>query len=540
MVEEISLPQKGLSMRKIKEVLRLHSQGLAQRQIAHSCSISQSTVSAYIKAAETSGIRFADVADWDDTQLAGALLPAAAVAPPTSDRHPVPDFAAIRAELQQHKHLTLMLLWEEYRGRHPDGYGYSRYCELYQRWRAKQEFVLRQEHRAGEKAFVDYAGQTIPIQDPNTGEIRQAQLFVAVLGASSYTYAEATWTQGLADWIGAHLRAFDFFRGVPEIVVPDNLKSGISKACRYEPGVNRTYEEMAQHYGIAVVPARVGKARDKAKVEAGVLLAERWILAALRKRTFFSLGQANEAIAALLTRLNERPFRKQPGSRQSLFDSVDQPALKPLPVEPYQYGEWKRARVNVDYHVQFDGHWYSVPYTLTQQEVEVRSSDRIVEIFHQGVRVSSHARSSGVCRATTITEHRPKAHQRYLEWTPSRLIEWSAKIGPETAKLVEHVLASKPHPEQGFRSCLGIIRLGEKYPHSRMEAGARRALALNARSYKSLKAILANNLDGQAIDEAEPPPPPIDHANLRGPSYYDGCESPHHEERETRKEDESC
>lgn len=525
-------------MRKIKEVLRLHSQGLAQRQIARSCSISQSTVSAYVKAAEATGIRFADVAGWEDTQLASALLPAP-VAPPTSDRHLVPDFAAIRAELQRHKHLTLMLLWEEYRERHPDGYGYSRFCELYQRWRGKQEVVLRQEHRAGEKAFVDYAGQTIPVQDPDTGEIQKAQLFVAVLGASSYTYAEATWTQGLADWIGAHLRAFAFFAGVPEIVVPDNLKSGISKACRYEPGVNITYEEMARHYGVAVVPARVGKARDKAKVEAGVLLAERWILAALRKRTFFSLGQANEAIATLLVRLNQRPFRKQPGSRQSLFESVDQPALKPLPVEPYQYGEWKRARVNVDYHVQFDGHWYSVPYTLTQQEVEIRGSDRIVEIFHQGVRVTSHARSSAVYRATTIAEHRPKAHQRYLEWTPSRLIEWSAKIGPETAKLVEHVLASKPHPEQGFRSCLGIIRLGDQYPHQRMEAGARRALALNARSYQSLKAILANKLDGQAIEEAAPPPLPIDHANLRGPSYYDGCESPH-QANEPKKEDESC
>jgi transposase len=432
----------------------------------------------------------------------------------------------IHTELQQHKHLTLQLLWEEYRAQTPEGYRYSRFCELYQRWRRKQEVVLRQEHRAGEKLFVDYAGRTIPVQNPATGEIREAQLFVAVLGASNYTYAEATWTQGLGDWIGSHIRAFEFLDGVTEIVVPDNLKSGVTKSCRYEPGVNLTYEEMAHHYGVAVVPARPRKPRDKAKVEAGVLLVERWILAALCKRSFFSLGEVNEAIAALLARWNERPFRKRDGSRRTLYETLDRPALKPLPAERYQYGEWKRARVNIDYHVECDHHWYSVPYTLTQQEVEIRATASTVEVFHKGIRVASHARSSTPRRHTTIHEHRPKAHQQHLEWTPSRIVEWSVKIGPATAQVVDRILASNRHPEQGFRSCLGVIRLGDKYPHARVEAAARRAVALQVCSYQSLKAILENHLDGQASEVPSDPQPPIDHPNLRGPDYYDSGDSP--------------
>ena len=510
-------------MRKIKEVLRLHSLGLAQRQIARSCSIGQSTVSEYVKAAEAVQLGWPEVTDWDEARLAAALLAKSPVEPKPG-RPPEPDFAAIHAELQQDKHLTLLLVWQEYRLQHPEGYRYSRFCELYGRWRRKRDVVLRQAYRAGEKLFVDYAGRTIPVQDAASGEIREAQLFVAVLGASNYTFAEATWTQGLADWIGSHVRAFEFFDGVTEMVVPDNLKSGVSRTCRYEPGVNVTYEEMAQHYGVAVVPARVGKPRDKAKVEAGVLLVERWILAALRKRTFFSLGEVNEAIAELLVRLNERPFRRRDGSRRTLFESLDRPALKPLPAERYQYGEWKRARVNIDYHVEFDHHWYSVPYQLTQQEVEIRGTAATVEVFHQGVRVASHARSCVLHHHTTIHEHRPKAHQRHLEWTPSRIVEWSAKIGPAAAQVVDRILASNRHPEQGYRSCLGILRLGDKYPHARVEAAARRAVERDVCSYQSLKAILENHLDGQAPEPATQPQLPIDHPNLRGPSYYDSGE----------------
>jgi transposase len=506
-------------MRKIREVLRLHSLGLKQRQIARSCSVGQSTVSEYIKAADAAGLRWPDIADWDEAKLLATLTPAAPVVPARS-RLPAPDFPSIHAELQQHKHLTLQLVWEEYRAQNPDGYRYSRFCELYQRWRRQQEVVLRQEHRAGEKLFVDYAGPTIAVKDPSSGDIRQAQLFVAVLGASNYTFAEATWTQGLGDWIGSHIRALEFLGGVPEIIVPDNLKSGVTRTCRYEPGVNLTYEEMAQHYGVAVVPARPRKPRDKAKVEVGVQVVERWILAALRKHTFFSLGAVNEAIAELLAKLNQRPFRKREGTRNTLFESLDRPVLRALPADRYQYGEWKTARVNIDYHVEVDHHWYSVPYQLTQQEVETRATASTIEVFHKGIRVASHARSYKPHKHSTVHEHRPRAHQRHLEWTPSRIVEWSATIGPSTAQLVDRILASNRHPEQGFRSCLGILRLGSKYSHTRVEAAAKRALLLNVCSYQSLKSILEHGLDTQDPQPPHDPQPPIDHPNLRGPDYY--------------------
>ena len=519
------LPQERLPVRKIKEVLRLHALGLSQRQIALSCAVGQATVSDYLKAVETAGLKWADVADWDDDRLWKAVAPSRET--PSNRIHPPePDYAAIRHELQTHKHVTLQLLWEEYREQNPEGYRYSRYCDLYRGWLRRQQVVLRHEHRAGEKLFVDYAGPTIPIHNAGTGEVWSAALFVAVLGASSYTYAEASLSQGLADWIGAHMRAFEFMGGVPEIVVPDNLKSGVTRPCRYEPSVNRTYEEMAAHYSVAVVPARPLKPRDKAKVEAGVLLAERWILAVLRKRKFFTLAELNQAILQLLIRLNDRPFRKRQGSRQSQFELLDKPALRALPAERYQYGDWETHRVNIDYHVAFDHHWYSVPYQLTQQEVEVRSTATIVEIFHRGVRVASHARSHVADRATTVTEHRPKAHQRHLEWTPSRLVDWAMTVGPATADLFERIIATKRHPEQGYRSCLGILRLGKQYSSQRLEAAARRAIALKACSYPSVKSILQRNLDSQSIEPAAQPKPPLDHPNIRGSEYFDTDEPP--------------
>jgi transposase len=507
-------------MHKIKTVLRLAGLGLSQRQIALSCQIGQATVSEYLGMAARAGLKWQDVADWDEGRLRSALLPAAPPAP-SWRKADEPDFAAIRGQLQQHKHLTLQLLWQEYREQHPEGYGYSRYCGLYRDWLKRQDVVLRHEHRAGEKLFVDYAGDTIPVHDAATGQVRAAAVFVAVLGASNYTFAEATWTQGLADWIGSHLRLFEFLGGVPEIVVPDNLKSGVTRACRYEPDLNRTYEEMAAHYGVAVIPARRRKPRDKAKVEAGVLVVERWILAALRKRRFFSLGEVNEAIAELLARLNDRPFRKAEGTRRSLFEVLDRPALRGLPAERYQYGDWATARVNIDYHVVFGGHFYSVPYRLVQEPVEVRASPSTIEIFHKGVRVASHARSSLSNQATTNDEHRPKSHQRHLQWTPSRLVEWGRTVGPLTAELLERILAAKRHPEQGFRSCLGILRLGDEYGNQRVEAAARRALQHRTYSFKSLESILKSHLDTLPESAAEPSRPPLDHPNIRGSEYFD-------------------
>ena len=507
-------------MQKIKTVLRLAGLGLSQRQIALSCQVGQATVSEYLRMAAAAGINWPDIADWDEDRLRASLAPASIPAP-NWRKADDPDYAEIRRELQTHKHLTLQLLWQEYREHQPDGYGYSRYCGLYRSWLKRQDVVLRHEHRAGEKLFVDYAGDTIPIHDPATGEVRAAAIFVAVLGASSYTYAEATWTQGLADWIGAHLRAFEFIGGTAEILVPDNLKSGVTRACRYEPDLNRTYEEMAAHYGVAVIPARRMKPRDKAKVESGVLVVERWIMAALRKRKFFSLGEVNRAVAELLTGLNNRPFRKAAGTRRSLFEALDKPALRALPAERYQYGDWATARVNIDYHVAIDNHFYSVPYRLVHEPVEVRLSASTVEVFHKGVRVASHARSRAANKASTLDEHRPKSHQRYLQWTPSRLVEWGRKIGPLTAELLERILASKPHPEQGFRSCLGVIRLGDEYGHQRLEAVAQRALRHRTYSYKNVESMLKCNLDTLPEAEAQPPRPPLDHPNIRGPKYFD-------------------
>jgi len=512
-------------MRKIKEVLRLHSLGLSQRQIAVSCAVGQATVSDYLKAAEAAGLRWPAIAEWSDDQVMQAVAPSGEK-PDHRNQSPGPDYADIRHELQTNRHVTLQLLWEEYQEKNPEGYRYSRFCDLYRRWLGRQEVVLRQEHRAGEKLFVDYAGDTIRIHSAAAGDATAAAIFVAVLGASNYTYSEATATQGLADWIGAHMRTFEFLGGVPEIIVPDNLKSGVTKACRYEPSVNRTYEEMASHYGVAVVPARRAKPRDKAKVEAGVLVVERWILAALRKRRFFSLGEVNQAIQELLGRLNDRPFRKREGSRRSLFESLDKPALRALPTERYEYGDWETHRVNIDYHVEFDNHWYSVPYPLTQQEVEVRATATTVEVFHRGVRVSSHGRSYVPHLATTVNDHRPKAHQRYLEWTPSRLVDWAKTIGPATAELFDRIMAGKRHPEQGYRSCLGILRLSKEYTGQRVEAAARRAIALHACSYQSIKSILQCHLDSQAIEPAAKPKPPLDHPNIRGSEYFDTGEEP--------------
>lgn len=506
-------------MHKIKTVLRLASLGLSQRQIAWSCQVSQATVSDYLAMAARAGLGWAEVAGWGDDQVWSALGLLASAPARSWRKGAEPDYGAMRAELQRHKHLTLQLLWQEYRDQHPRGYGYSRYCALYRAWLKRQDVVLRHEHRAGEKLFVDYAGDTITIHDG--GVERRAAVFVAVLGASNYTYAEAGWTQSLADWIGAHQRAFEFFGGVPEIVVPDNLKSGVSKPCRYEPELNRGYEEMAAHYGVAVIPARARKPRDKAKAEVGVQVVERWILAALRKHKFFSLSEVNQAIAELLARLNGRPFRKAAGTRRTLFEALDQPALRALPAERYDYGEWATARVNIDYHVAFEGHFYSVPYRLVHQPVEIRAALATIEIFHKGVRVASHARSAVPNQATTCGEHRPKSHQRHLQWTPSRVIEWGRTIGPLTAELIERTLAAKRHPEQGFRSCLGIIRLADQYGRPRLEAAARRALEHRTYSYKSLQSILQHHLDTLDETAAEPPRAPIQHSNLRGPDYFD-------------------
>ncbi|NND01451.1 MAG: IS21 family transposase [Acidimicrobiia bacterium] len=502
-------------MRKIREVLRLRAAGRSQYQIARSVGIGQSTVGDYLTRARRAGIGWPT--SLDDVALERALYPPKP-ALPDADRG-TPDWAVVHAELKR-KGVTLFLLWEEYKSAHPDGFQYSWFCQHYRAFAGKVDLVMRQSHRAGEALFVDYAGQTVPVVDRATGEVRQAEIFVAVLGASNYTFAEATWTQTLEDWIGSHQRALHFIGGVPEMLVPDNLKSGVTKTHRYEPDLNPTYSEMAAHYGVAIVPTRVAKPKDKSKVEVGVQVVERWILARLRNETFFSLAEVNRAIAELLPMLNDRPFKKLPGSRRELFETLDHPALGPLPAKPYPFATWKKVRVNIDYHVEIERHYYSVPYQLVKMQLDARVTAHTVELLHRGKRVASHPRSRQKAAHTTIPEHMPRPHREYAEWTPRRLVEWANKAGPATAQLVSTILASRRHPQQGFRSCLGILRLGKTYTETRLEAACHRALRLGAHSYKSIESILKHKLDQQPLPEPAQKTLSIDHDNLRDPDYF--------------------
>ena len=514
------MPEEALSMRKFREVLRLSALGLAQHQIARSCSIVQSTVHKYLKLAQAAQLSWPLPENLSDQKL-DQLLFGERPDPPSRRIHPPPDFPTIHKELQTHKDLTLELLWQEYKQGNASGYRYSRFCDLYREWARAQNLTLRQQHQPGERMFVDYAGAGIPIHNRATGEIHQAAIFVAALGVSSYTFAEATWSQELPCWIGSHIRALEYFGGLPMLVVPDNLKTGVTKACRYEPDLNPTYSEMAAHYGVAVLPARPRKPRDKAKAENAVQVVQRWIVAALRKHTFFSLGEVNQAIGELLVRLNHKPFRKREGTRASLFAALDQPALRPLPAERYEIGQWRKLKVELDYHVPAEGHFYSVPYQLAGQQVDIRLTAATVEIFHRGLRVASHARSFVADHTTTIAEHRPKAHQQYLEWTPSRLLSWADAAGPNTAELFRQILATKPHPEMGYRSCLGLVRLGGKYTSERLEAAAARALHFRAYSLHSVQSILDHHLENQPLPVPEAPPPAMLHDNIRGAAYFD-------------------
>jgi transposase len=513
------MANKRKSMRKVREVLRLAVEaGLNQRQVARSLSLSPTTVGEYLRRAAAAGLTWPLAPDLDDAQLEARLYPV--FAPGMADTRPIPDWSEVHRELKR-KGVTLLLLWQEYKTRHPEGLQYSQFCDRYRYFTGKLDLVMRQHHRAGEKLFVDYAGQTVAVIDRATGEVREAQIFVATLGASNYTYAEATWTQGLADWCASHIRAFEFMGAVAELLVPDNLKSAVTRPCRYEPQANATYEELAAHYRTAILPARVRRPRDKAKVEQSVLLVERWILARLRHQTFFSLSELNTEIRTLLGQLNERPFKKLPGCRRSLFEQIDRPAMHPLPVERYAYAEWKKARVHIDYHVEVEGHYYSAPYQLVKQELDVRVSAQTVELLHRGKRVASHRRSPQKGRHTTITEHMPQAHRQYASWSPQRLVRWAEKTGPATAALVAAILSSRKHPQQGFRSCLGIMRLGKTYTDTRLEAACRRALALGAVSFKSVQSILKTGLDRQPLPETdEQLSLPIDHPNIRGGKYY--------------------
>jgi transposase len=516
------MPRERLSMRTIREVLRLKNQGLSQRSIAVSCHISDSTVREYLYRAASAGIVWPLPDEMTDELLEERLFPTPA---PAKDARPFPDWNKVTVELRR-KGVTLFLLWEEYRALYPEGYGYSRYCELHQDHSKTLDPRMRQVHRAGEKVFVDYAGLTMRVVDRRTGEVREVQIFVGTLGASDYTYAEGTWTQGLTDWIGSHVRMLEHFGASPEIIVLDNLKAGVTAPCRYEPDINPTYLDFAQHYGIAVMPARVRKPRDKGKVENHVLSVERRIIAPLRDRVFFSLDELNAAIHVKLDELNERPFQKLPTSRRKLFEELDAPALRPLPTTRYVLGLWKKVRVNIDYHVEVDKGLYSVPYKLLRKELDARLTDHIIEIFFQGNRIASHARSYVPGYCSTDPLHMPKGHRDYAEWTPERLVRWANETGAATAGMVDAMMQKRVHPQQAFRSCLGVMGLAKKYGADRLEAACRRGLLHGAVSYRSVKSILETRLDQEASPPAETSAPLPVHVNIRGADYYQASLTP--------------
>jgi transposase len=509
-----------MPMRQVREVLRLTAAGVSGHEIARRLGVAPSTVRLTLQRLAIARLGWPLPAEMTDAALEAQLFTAAGTRQ-GHRRHPEPDWPRIHHELKR-KHVTLAMLWEEYVEQHPDGYRYSRFCELYRGWAGRLSVTMRQTHVGGDKLFVDYAGDTVPvIIDRLTGKTRPAQIFVAVLGASNFTYAEASWTQALGDWIGAHIRAFAALGGVPNLLVPDNTKVAVIKACLYEPQVNRTYAEMAAHYDTAILPARPYRPRDKAKVEAAVLIIERWLLGRLRHRRFYGLADLNTAIGEMLRRLNEeRPIRRLGVTRRALFEQLDRPNLKPLPAQPYAFAEWRVRRVGVDYHVEVEDHYYSVPYRFARSEVEVRLTPQTVEVFLKGERIAAHLRAGGNHRHTTVPEHMPSSHRRYADWTIERIRREAATVGPATAALCELILERRPHPEQGFRACLGILRLVRPFGVDRLEAAATRAIEIGTLTYGSVRSILDHKLDRQAAQRPPADGAPLLHPNIRGPRYY--------------------
>jgi transposase len=506
-------------MRRIRQVLQLHfGARVSARLIALEVGVGRSTVQDYVARATGANLGWPLPPDLSDATLEQLLFPKQVAAKPGVRRHPEPDWAALVREMKR-PGVSLMILWEEYQAVHPQGYGYSRFCDLYRAFERRLSPTMRQTHAAGHKAFVDYSGKKVPIVDPLTGEIVMAEIFIGVLGASNLTYAEASWTQTLPDWIGAHIRMFRFFGAVPRLLVPDNLKSGVNKASFYDPEVNRTYAAMATHYSVGVLPARPRKPKDKAAVEAGVRFAQYYILGRLRNVTFFSLAECNTAIAAATERMNDREMRRLGVSRRQLYDAIEHAAMRDLPEQDYEYAEWHLARVGIDYHVEVAGFYYSVPHALIREQVDTRATARTIEVYHRGRRVAAHARRYGGTRHGTDPDHMPSAHRRYAEWSPERFARQARGIGPHTEALILAVLARRPHPEQGFRTCIGILRLFRGLTADRAEAVSLRAVEVGVLSYDSVTSILRHRLDRPS----SPPTAdgePLLHANIRGSGYF--------------------
>lgn len=515
------MPNEGLTMRMIREILRLHySCGLGRKKISRALGCSHQTAANYVNRARAAGAWPLPAEFDDDDRLEQFLYPKTAGATAPENKKAQPDCDYIHQELKK-KGVTLTLLWEEYKQDNPDGYQSTQFSEIYRQWRKTIDLVMRQDHQAGEKAFSDFAGGTLNIIDKMTGEATPAHLFVCTLGASSYTFARLFWFEDSEAWCTGHALAFAYFEGCPEVIVPDNPKPVITKACPYEPDVNPSFNQMANHFGVAVIPARVRKPKDKAVVESAVGVATRWILAVFRKRTFFSLAEANQEVGKLLAQLNNRPFKKLPGCRRSRYEQIDKPALKPLPENQYEYMHIKNASIHIaDYHVEYDGCYYSAPYKHRGKWIEVRAALTTVEIFLKGKRIASHPRLFIKGTKSTLNEHLPKSHQEYGAWPPERIISWAASIGPSVKSLIDQIMQKQQHPVQGYKSCFGILRLAKSFGNERLNAACARALAINAYSFKSVNSILKSGLDKRSLLE-KPRQLTLLHDNIRGAiSFY--------------------
>jgi len=505
-------------MRRLRDVLRFrYETKLQQRAIARACGLGLGTVNTYLHRALAAGLTWPLPDDLDDVALEARLFTRPAVSA-TGDRV-LPNWATLHQELKK-PGVTLTLLWQEYRAPHPDGYAYSQFCERYRQWARRLNPSMRQVHKAGEKLFVDFSGKRPHLIDPTTGEAVAVELFVGVLGASGLIYAEATRTQDLPSWVGAHMRMLDYFQGSPAVWVPDQLKTGVTTASRYEPEINRTYADLARHYGAVVLPARPATPTDKPLVEVSVQIAQRWVLAVLRHQTFFTLADLNAAIRHRIDAINERPMTRVGVSRRALFDQIDRPALKPLPATRYEIAEWKGCRVNIDYHVEVAHNFYSVPYQLVRERVEARFTASTVEVVFKHRVVAAHVRLPGRGRYATQVAHMPRAHRAHAEWTPSRLIAWADTTGPATGRFVAGLLDRRPHPEQGYRACLGLMRLGREHGADRLEAACRRAEGLRSYRFRTVEHILSHQQDRLPL-EAPPARPALTHENVRGAAYYE-------------------
>lgn len=499
-------------MRKIKDVLRLKLEaGLTHEQVAAALRISKGVVTKYLTLASAAELDWVAMAAMDEAELERRLL----AKPVRQSDYVMPDYGRVHQELRR-KGMTLMLLWEEYQAEYAgqQTYRYTQFCEHYRAFSQRLKRSMRQVHRAGEKLFIDYAGPTLALTDG-----ARAHIFVAALGASSYTFACATARETMADWLDATAQALSFFGGVPQLIVPDNPRALIADPDRYEPRSQDTVQDFARHYGTSVLPARPRRPQDKARVESAVQVVERWILARLRHQRFASVHEINLAVEPLLDRLNTRPFQKLPGSRASAFAALDAPALQPLPAQHYELARFKTARVHIDYHVEVDRHRYSVPHALVGQVLDARITRHVVELLHRGQRVASHRRSAQRGGFTTLTQHMPAAHRAHLQWTPQRLIHWGQDIGLATGTVVTRLLEQYKHPEHGYRACLGLLSLSKRYGRDRLEAACNLALQIHAYRYRDVRDILQNNRDRTALASAAQWVSPT-HENVRGPGYY--------------------